>query len=167
MPTVQQISAGGVAFRRIETETGASALAGLPAGEHTRVEVALILVGPQGRWQLPKGLINAGETPETAALREVAEEAGIQTRLLAPIEVVEYWYYGQRGAQKVRYHKKVHFFLLQYVAGDVADHDHEVEEARWVELQTAKRLLAFAGERKVLEQAEMLLERLPGAAVGE
>jgi 8-oxo-dGTP pyrophosphatase MutT (NUDIX family) len=124
-------------------------------------------VGPQGRWQLPKGLINAGETPETAALREVAEEAGIRTRLLAPIEMVEYWYYGQRGAQKVRYHKQVHFFLLQYVAGDVADHDGEVEEARWVELVRAKTMLSFAGERKVLEKAETLLDGLPGQAPEE
>ena len=105
MPTLEQISAGGVAFRRIGE------------GEPGSLEIALILVGPQGRWQLPKGLVNAGETPETAALREVAEEAGIETALVEPIDVIEYWYYDSRGAQKVRYHKKVHFFLLEYVAG--------------------------------------------------
>ena len=145
MPTLEQISAGGVAFRR----TGE----GVSGGR----EVALILVGPQRRWQLPKGLVNAGETPETAALREVAEEAGIETALLEPIDVIEYWYYGSRGAQKARYHKKVHFFLLEYVAGDVANHDDEVEEARWVGLEAAKGLLSFASERKVLEKAETLL----------
>jgi 8-oxo-dGTP pyrophosphatase MutT (NUDIX family) len=150
MPTLEQISAGGVAFRR----TGEEADGGL--------EIALILVGPQGRWQLPKGLVNAGETPDTAALREVAEEAGIETVVVEPIEVIEYWYYGSRGAQKVRFHKRVHFFLLEYVAGDVADHDDEVEEARWVKLETAKAMLAFASERKVVEKAEQLLAQRPG-----
>ncbi len=147
MPTLEQTSAGGVAFRR----TG--------GGESGSLEIALILVGPQGRWQLPKGLVNAGETPETAALREVAEEAGIETALLEPIDVIEYWYYGSRGAQRARYHKKVHFFLLEYVAGDVADHDDEVEEARWVNLEAALGMLSFASERKVVEKAVALLRK--------
>ena len=135
---------------------------GLPAHRRGRsggLEIALILVGPQGRWQLPKGLVNAGETPETAALREVAEEAGIETALVEPIDVIEYWYYGSRGAQKVRFHKQVHFFLLEYVAGDVANHDDEVEEARWVGFEAAKAMLSFASERKVVEKAEQLLAR--------
>lgn len=151
MATVDQTSSGGVAFRR-----GGEGAAG--------VEVALILVGPQGRWQLPKGLVNAGEDPEATALREVAEETGLQTRLVAPIDVIEYWYYGNRGAKKVRFHKRVHFYLLEYVAGDVTDHDDEVEEARWVSLEEAKAMLAFASERKVVEKAETLLA---GQAAGE
>ena len=59
----------------------------------------------------------------------------------------------------MRYHKKVHFFLLEYVAGDVANHDDEVEEARWVGLEAAKDMLSFASERKVVEKAETLLRR--------
>jgi 8-oxo-dGTP pyrophosphatase MutT (NUDIX family) len=145
MATLDQTSAGGVAFRPNSEDADGG------------WEVALIQVGPQGRWQLPKGLVNAGETPETAALREVAEEAGIETRLVAAIDVIEYWYYGSRGAQKVRFHKRVHFFLLQYVAGDVAQHDDEVEEARWVGLAAAKTMLTYASERKILEKAEALL----------
>ncbi len=152
MPTLEQTSAGGVAFRRIRE------------GAEVGFEIALILVGPQARWQLPKGLVNAGETPETAALREVAEEAGVETTLVEPIDLIEYWYYGSRGAQKVRFHKRVHFFLLEYVAGDVANHDDEVEEARWVTLEAAKTMLAFASERKVVEKAEQLLARRPGTA---
>ncbi len=89
----------------------------------------------------------------------MAEEAGIETALVEPLDVIEYWYYGSRGAQKVRYHKKVHFFLLEYVAGDVADHDDEVEEARWVELEAAKAMLSFASERKVVEKAIARLSR--------
>lgn len=144
MPTLDQTSAGGVIYRR----TGAGP---------DEVEIALILVGPQARWQLPKGLVSSGETPEAAALREVAEETGLRAALVAPIDIIEYWYYGSRGSKKVRFHKRVHFFLLEFLAGDVADHDHEVEEARWVSVAAARTMLAFASERKVVEKAEALL----------
>lgn len=146
MPTVDQVSAGGVAFRRGESG----------------VEIALIRVGPQDRWQLPKGMLNAGETAEMAAVREVAEETGLATELLAPIDVIEYWYHGNRGAQRLRFHKQVHLFLLRYLSGDVSGHDHEVEEARWVSVAAALRMLSFASERKVVEQAAALLADLPG-----
>jgi len=133
MRTERQVSAGGVAFRRGDGG----------------VEVALISVGDPARWQLPKGLLDAGETAEVAARREVREEAGVETELVAPLERIEYWY--QR--EGVRYHKFVHFFLFEYRSGDVADHDAEVNEARWVPLDDAARLLAFASERRVLDEA--------------
>jgi 8-oxo-dGTP pyrophosphatase MutT (NUDIX family) len=141
-PTRTQVSAGGVAFRH--TELGR--------------EVALIAVNsPKGlRWQLPKGIVEKGETPESTALREVREEAGIVTELVRPIERIEYWYYATEGGKRVRYHKFVHFFLLRYLSGDVAEHDREVAEARWVALAEAKRMLAFASERRIVERGEAM-----------
>ena len=141
IPTEEQTSAGGVAFRRLGG----------------RVEVALVKTKPKGRWQLPKGIVDPGETPEATALREVREEAGLDTELVAPLDVIAYWYVGQRGGGRVRYHKRVHFFLLAYRAGDVRDHDHEVEEARWVAVEEAGAMLAFPNERRVVEMA---MERL-------
>jgi 8-oxo-dGTP pyrophosphatase MutT (NUDIX family) len=88
-----------------------------------------------------------------AAAREVREEAGVEAELAAPIDTIEYWYVGQRGGERVRYHKRVHFFLFRYRSGDVADHDHEVHEARWVSLADAPGMLAFANERQVVERA--------------
>ena len=141
-PTETQVSAGGVVVRH-------------PA--NGPAEVVLIAVGPQQRWQLPKGLIDPGETPEIAATREVREETGIDGELLAPLETIEYWYVATHQATRTRYHKYVHFFLFNYVDGDVANHDAEVNEARWVTFMEAITLLAFASERRVVEQAQALI----------
>jgi len=142
--TVEQISAGGVAFR----ENGSD------------FEVAIILAKPGLRWQLPKGIIDKGETPEVAALREVREEAGIETELLSEIETIEYWYVGDNRGERVRFHKLVHFFLLRYTSGDVADHDFEVAEARWVKTEEALRILAFKSEKSIVEKAVKLISEL-------
>ncbi|HEV7860322.1 MAG TPA: NUDIX hydrolase [Pyrinomonadaceae bacterium] len=141
--TLTQISAGGVAFRE---------------GSQS-IEVVLISVGEQGRWQLPKGLVDDGEEIEATALREVREEAGILTEIIGPIETIEYWYYSTTRGERVRFHKFVHFYLLSYQSGDVSDHDHEVNEARWVEIDKAVKMLAFDGERKIVERAQGMLQR--------
>lgn len=139
--TLMQISAGGVAYRR--------------RGETT--EIALISVGPRLRWQLPKGLVDEGESVEAAAVREVREEAGIETSIVAFIEKAEYWYFSTLRGARVRYHKFVHFYLLEFLSGDVSQHDREVNEARWVEISEAMEMLAFKGEKEIVERANEML----------
>ena len=139
--TVEQVSAGGVAFRKTDSA----------------VEIAIIAVAPQMRWQLPKGLVDAGESDEIAALREVREEAGIDADLIEKIETIEYWYVGDQRGERVRFHKFVHFFLMKYRAGDTANHDHEVAEARWVRIEEAIKMLAFKSEKEIVEKALKLL----------
>lgn len=134
METRKQVSAGGAAFR--ETDG--------------KLEVALVLMIPEMRWQLPKGIIDPGETPEQAALREVREEAGIECELIEPIETIEYWFVDSRSGTPIRIHKFVHFYLMRYVSGDVADHDHEVAEARWFPVDEAISTLAFDSEKSVV-----------------
>jgi len=135
--TETQVSAGGAVLRK--------SAAGL--------EVALISVGSPPRWQLPKGLIDAGESAEQAAVREVKEEAGIVASPAELIEKVEYWYQAKRGTERIRYHKFVNFFLMWYESGDVAHHDNEVNEARWFGAPEAIGALAFRSERSIVERA--------------
>lgn len=136
--TLDQVSAGGVAFR----------------WRNSKPEIAIVLMKPRLRWQLPKGIVDPGESPEATALREVREEAGIETDLLHLIETIEYWYRSTKYGKPVRFHKFVHFYLLKYKGGDVSDHDHEVQEARWVSLDSAIDMLAFKSEREVVEKRE-------------
>jgi 8-oxo-dGTP pyrophosphatase MutT (NUDIX family) len=125
-----------------------------------QLQIALISVGVPERWQLPQGLVGRGEAPEAAAQREVREEAGVEADLVAPINTISYRYFGARGGRRVRFHKQVHFFLFRYLRGNVADHDHEVNEARWVKLDDAIEQLAFKNEQQVAARArELVLAR--------
>ena len=141
LPVRDQVSAGGVVFR----------------GEKDRLEVVIVAVGGQNRWQLPKGLVDKGEKPEITAVREAREEAGVDSEVVQHIETIEYWFAGLDGGERVRFHKHVHFYLLRYVGGDTRDHDWEVNEARWVPIDDATRQLAFDSERRVMERAKELL----------
>ena len=104
---------------------------------------------------LPKGHIDPGETPLQAAAREVREEAGVEVELVCELGEVRYWY--TRGGRAVP--KVVFFYLFHYVSGDPADHDDEVEEARWMGLGDARRALSYDGEREIVARALTALER--------
>jgi 8-oxo-dGTP pyrophosphatase MutT (NUDIX family) len=140
--TMDQISAGGVAFRWKDAQP----------------EIAIVSVKPKLRWQLPKGIVDPGESPEVTAVREVKEEAGVETERLGLIETIEYWYRSVKYGKPVRYHKFVHFYLLEYRSGDVSGHDHEIEESRWVSFEEALEMLEFKGEREVVEKAREMIE---------
>ncbi len=106
---------------------------------------------PEGRKSLalPKGHPDGDESMEEAAAREVREEAGVEGELVEKLGDVEYWY--QRKGRRIL--KKVTFYLFEYRSGSVADHDDEIEEARWMPLADAARELTFRGEREMAERA--------------
>jgi 8-oxo-dGTP pyrophosphatase MutT (NUDIX family) len=98
---------------------------------------------------LPKGHLDGEETPEEAARREVAEETGVDGELLELLGDVEYRY--ERRGRSIN--KVVRFFLFSYRAGSLEDHDHEIEEARWMPLEQAAQELTYAGEREMVTRA--------------
>ena len=117
-------------------------------------EVAVIVPhkrSPEGRQVLglPKGHPDGDETMEQAAAREVREETGVTGQLVEKLGDVRYWY--QRKGRRI--FKIVSFYLFRYESGDTADHDHEIEEARWMPLAEAAEQLSFAGEREMVARA--------------
>lgn len=137
MTTRFQLSAGGVVCRRG------------PAGQ---LEVVLIATQGGQRWGLPKGLVEQGESLEETALREVREETGVEAEVVERLQPIEYWYWWDEGGEKVRYHKKVYYFLMVYRGGDLARHDFEVDDARWFPLDDAVERASYRTEREVLQQ---------------
>ncbi len=104
---------------------------------------------------LPKGHPDGAETAADAALREVREETGVEARVVEKLGDVRYWY--MRGGRRIA--KVVSFFLLEYVSGELEDHDHEVEHAEWMALEEAARRLTYQGERDMVVAGGRVLSR--------
>jgi ADP-ribose pyrophosphatase YjhB (NUDIX family) len=109
----------------------------------------------QGRllWSLPKGHIEAGETAEQAAVREVQEETGISGEIVAELGTIDFWFV----AEGRRVHKTVRHFLLRRVGGELSDTDVEVTEVAWVPLPEIAAQLAYPDERDLVDAAGRLL----------
>ncbi len=142
----REFSAGGVLVRRLDGRWMLAAIR--PAGR------------PAGLWALPKGRIDAGESGEAAALREVAEETGVEGRSLGKLGDVRYWF----NWEGERIFKVVSFFLVRYRGGRLGDvppaFRHEIDEVRWLPLDEAPRLLAYGGEREMARKAAAKLRDL-------
>ena len=149
--------AGRAVDRRRRLRTVDETSAGGLVVDHTRRTAALIgRLDRRGRllWSLPKGHIEAGETAEQAAVREVEEETGIIGRVVAPLGTIDFWFV----AEDRRVHKTVHHFLLRALGGELSDSDVEVSEVAWVPLAELESRLAYADERRLIRRATELLE---------
>ena len=135
----REFSAGGVVVRRFRGRWWLAAIR--PGGR------------PEGVWALPKGNVGAGEDPEATAVRETAEETGIEAVSSGKLGDVRY-VYTRRGQ---RIFKIVSFYLLRYRSGRIddvpAEFRREVDEARWLPLDDAPKQLSYKGEREMAEKA--------------
>jgi 8-oxo-dGTP pyrophosphatase MutT (NUDIX family) len=111
---------------------------------------------------LPKGLVDAGEKPQSAAVREVLEETGIVAEPIIKLADNKYVYVRTWG-DGARVFKIVSFYLMRYVSGEIdnlaSDMRIEVKQALWVAVADAARQLAYSNERKVLRQAQDYVEK--------
>ena len=111
--------------------------------------VALIATRGKTRWGLPKGAVSQGETSEQAALREVLEETGLHAEIVKPLDTIEYYF----RAGDTLIHKRVDFYLMRYIAGELTPQLSEVDDVEWVELNASLQRASFDSERKLLEMA--------------
>ena len=136
----REFSAGGVLVKRIRGRPMVAAIR--PGGR------------PPGVWALPKGNIDPGERPEETAVREVYEETGVRGRVVEKLGDVKYTYTRRDGT---RVFKIVSFYLLRAGRGRIGEIDEhmrvEVDEARWLPLDEAPRLLSYGGERQLVANA--------------
>ncbi|MFZ1162121.1 NUDIX hydrolase [Mycobacterium sp.] len=144
--TVHETSAGGLVIDNID---------------RPREEQVAALIGRVDRrgrmlWSLPKGHIELGETAEQTAIREVAEETGIQGSVLAALGRIDYWFVTDGR----RVHKTVHHYLMRFLGGELSDEDVEVAEVAWVPIPELPSRLAYADERRLAEVADELIDKL-------
>ena len=137
LPIQDTVSAGGVVWRRADD----------------RLEVVVCGRRSDGVWGLPKGTPDADEKLEETALREVREETGLQVRLGERLTPIEYWF----TLHGIRYHKRVHHWMMEPVGGDVSHHDHEFDDVRWVSTAEAYATLTHEGEKRLVAEAAQKL----------
>lgn len=134
--TKREFSAGGVVFKN---------------------KTLWLIIKPSGtdRWQLPKGKIDAGESSEKTATREVKEEGGIYAKVIQKIGSEQFFFFFEGN----RIFKTVIFYLMEYVSGNPKNHDKEVSESVFFDFNEALEKLTFKNEKEILKKAKELLEQ--------
>lgn len=135
----REISAGGVVYR---------------SGLDGKAEV-LMIIDSYSRWTFPKGLIEPGETPEQAAIREIGEETSVHGEIEAALGETHYKYHGgPRGLID----KTVHYYLVRATGdGEAKPLLDEIKDARWCSLDEALAWSAYPNNREILARAVELV----------
>ncbi len=139
---VDEVSAGGLVIDTTGTQ-------GLLIGRIDHKDAT----GKRILWSLPKGHIEEGETPEQAAIREVAEETGITSSIIKSLGVIDFWF--MAGGKRI--HKTVHHFLFTEVSGVLTPQVSEVDEVSWFPLSEIVDRLAYPDEKKLIARSGELI----------
>ncbi|HEY5425134.1 MAG TPA: NUDIX domain-containing protein [Candidatus Tumulicola sp.] len=143
---------------RIKYEVSAGGLLLRPRG--STYDALLIGRGTPPRiWTLPKGHVEARESNEQTALREVREETGCWGEIITRLNEISYWFY----VGKAKHRKSVTFYLMRYLSGDPANHDHEVDEARWFDIVQTRKTLKYVNEKRLVDMTLEFLDANPAA----
>ena len=135
-------SAGGVVFKK----------------EHDTLSILVAQHSQHHGWVFPKGIIGDrinGESKEATALREVEEETGVKGKILAPLTPVTYWYV----LEKEKIKKTVYYFVMEYVSGDIAQHDFEMESVEWIPADEVETRLTYKSDKAVWREAKSILKK--------
>jgi len=103
-------------------------------------------------WCLPKGKVEKGESPEETATREVREETGMSADIIKKLGSINYWFVSPEDKSKV--YKTVDFYLMEYKSGSPREHDWEVEEVKWLDIDTAVKIMEYPSEREMMLKAK-------------
>ena len=137
-PIRTEKSAGGVVLREIGGVTH-----------------ALVIRDPYRNWGLPKGHLENDETSARAALREVAEETGLDDLRLGPELVTIDWYFRAQGAQ---IHKFTTFYLMHSDAGEAIPQKAEgISDCLWVPLAEADKKITYDNAGEVMRVAQRVV----------
>jgi 8-oxo-dGTP pyrophosphatase MutT (NUDIX family) len=151
-----QFSAGGVVFKKSESGT----------------EILVSQHSQHHGWVFPKGLIGdhvEREGKEETALREVKEETGAEGKIIRALNPVTYWFVlegdpsahstssGQAGSGQEKVRKTVYYFIMEYVSGDIAKHDHEMEQVEWLPKEKVEERLTYESDKIVWREALEIL----------
>jgi 8-oxo-dGTP pyrophosphatase MutT (NUDIX family) len=145
----REFSAGGVVFRQG------------PRGRQW------LLVKPKdkNRWQLPKGLLDPGESTAEAALREVKEEGGVEVELIDKVDTIRIFFHWppkaklQPGETQDKVIKTIAYFLMEAVGETESGLDkNEIDEVIWLSFEKARARLTFKNEKEVLTKAKEMVE---------
>jgi 8-oxo-dGTP pyrophosphatase MutT (NUDIX family) len=135
-----QFSAGGVVYKKENSKT-------------------FILISQHSQhhgWVFPKGLIGdhiEGENKEETALREVKEETGASGKIIKALTPVTYWFVFEK--EKIK--KTVYYFLIEYIDGDITQHDNEMENVEWLPIDKVRERLTYKSDQEVWQEAKKLI----------
>jgi 8-oxo-dGTP pyrophosphatase MutT (NUDIX family) len=133
----REVSAGGIVYKKESGQIFVILI--MPAGRNYGP--------PQGYWTWPKGKIDENEEKEATAVREVEEETGVKAKIISDLGYVKFF---KNQDQVIKF---VHFFLMDYVSGDLKDHDRETAKVEWIKLEEAESMLKWPHDKEIFAKA--------------